>query len=496
METREGQRRLTLAEAAAAVGAENGALPETGVTGVTEDSRRARPGTVFVATPGDHADGHDFAAQAVAQGAVAVLGARPGLSEWTGVPYLRAEHPRKAAGVLAHRLLGDPSRSMTVVGYTGTNGKSSSVLLTRHVLGRNGRPAAAFGTLGYTIGGETFAARHTTPFAEELADMFGRARDAGLAHVAMEVSSHAIEQERIAGIEFDVAAFSNLTQDHLDFHKTMDAYRRAKVRLFERIEGPGRFTVVNADDPNAPAFIAASRVPCHTYGASGDLRAEDISLQVNRTRFTVRTPWGDAAVEMRLLGRHNVSNALGVIAVCAGLGVPIERVAEALGEAPNVPGRFEHVDAGQDFQVIVDYAHTDDGLSNVLRAARAICQGRVLCVFGCGGDRDRGKRPKMARVSAELADFSVITSDNPRTEVPERIIDDIEVGMKEVGRVRGQDYLVIVDRASAIRRALEMARPGDLVMIAGKGHEDYQILGTERIHFDDREVARDILEGR
>jgi UDP-N-acetylmuramoyl-L-alanyl-D-glutamate--2,6-diaminopimelate ligase len=358
-----------------------------------------------------------------------------------------------------------------------------------------GHPAAAFGTLGYTVGDTTYEAKHTTPFGEELAEMFARAREAGLTHVAMEVSSHSLEQERVAGIEFSVGVFTNLTQDHLDFHKNMDAYRRAKLRLFERIEGPGRFTVVNVEDPSAEAFRAASKVPCYTCGEGGDCRAEDIALRVNRTEFTARTPWGDARVSMRLLGRHNVSNALGVIAVCAGLGVPMDTIAEGLADI-TVPGRFEHVDAGQDFQVIVDYAHTDDGLLNVLRGARAICDGRIYCVFGCGGDRDRTKRPKMARASAGLADFTVVTSDNPRTEDPLRIIEEIEAGMRDAGKRRDEDYLVIPDRTSAIRRAIEMARPGDLVLIAGKGHEDYQIIGTEKIHFDDREVARNILEGR
>jgi UDP-N-acetylmuramoyl-L-alanyl-D-glutamate--2,6-diaminopimelate ligase len=478
------------------IGAEPPADGSVSVTAVTEDSRRAAPGTLFVAARGERADGHDFAGAAVAQGAVAIAGGRDGLRECCGVPYLRVAHPRKALGLLAHRLHGDPSKHMTVVGITGTNGKSSSVLLIQHILESNGHPTAAFGTLGYRIAGETLEAKHTTPFGEELAGVFARARAAGVTHVAMEVSSHALEQERVAGIDFDAAVFTNLTQDHLDFHKDMESYRRAKLLLFERIEGPGRFTVVNADDPSAPHFIEASRVPCHTYGEKGDCRATGIELRVNRTLFTAETPWGAQRIEMSLLGRHNVSNALGVIAVCAGLGLGLDRIAEGLATMPTVPGRFEHVDAGQDFQVIVDYAHTEDGLRNVLRAARAICSGRILCVFGCGGDRDRTKRPKMARAAAELADFSIITSDNPRTEDPEKILLDVEAGMKVAGMARDRDYLVILDRAQAIGRAIGLAKPGDLVLIAGKGHEDYQILGTERIHFDDREVARGVLEGR
>jgi UDP-N-acetylmuramoyl-L-alanyl-D-glutamate--2,6-diaminopimelate ligase len=310
----------------------------------------------------------------------------------------------------------------------------------------------------------------------------------------MEASSHSLEQERVAGIEFFAGAFTNLTQDHLDYHADMDDYRNAKLRLFERISGEGRFTVVNIEDPAAKAFVAASKVPCHTYGKGGDIAAQDVGFTVNRTRFTVTTPWGSAPVEMRLLGAHNVSNALCAIALCGGLGIKLDEIVKAVGTLPCVPGRFEHVDAGQSFQVIVDYAHTDDGLRNVLTAAREICKGRIVTVFGCGGDRDKTKRPKMATVVANMSDYAIITSDNPRTEDPHRILMDVEVGMQRLGRKRNDEYLVIEDRAQAIREALRMAKSGDLVMIAGKGHEDYQIIGTEKIHFDDRETARMILE--
>ena len=469
---------------------------DAAVTGVTEDSRRVRPGWVFVAAPGVRTDGHSYVPQAVAAGAVAVIGDRPGVTAISGVPYLYAESPRRALGLLAHALAGDPSRSMTVIGVTGTNGKSSSVLMTQRVLQACGRSAGTIGTLGYDIGGEIVAAPHTTPFGEDLADLFRRAKDAGHTHVVMEVSSHALDQDRVAGIDFDVAAFTNLTQDHLDYHLNMEDYRRAKLKLFESIEGSDRFTVVNRDDPSAPHFMAASRVACHTYGREGDCRASDVRIRPAGMRFNVLTPWGASEIEMALLGHHNVSNALCVIAVCCGLGFPLDRVAEGIASLPIVRGRFERVDAGQDFHVIVDYAHTEDGLRNVLRAARAICDKRVIVVFGCGGDRDKTKRPKMACAAAQLADYAVVTSDNPRTEDPLTIIADIEVGIVESGKKRDAEYLVIPDRAEAIRRAIGMARPGDLVMIAGKGHEDYQIIGARRIHFDDVETARTVLEGR
>ncbi|MBX7257457.1 MAG: UDP-N-acetylmuramoyl-L-alanyl-D-glutamate--2,6-diaminopimelate ligase [Candidatus Hydrogenedentes bacterium] len=462
---------------------------------VTEDSRRVVPGAVFVAARGEKLDGHDFAPWAVSAGAIAVIGDRP-VVQCAGVPYFSVPNPRQALGILAHALAGDPSRSMKVVGVTGTNGKSSTVLLTQHILNGSGASAACFGTIGYEIGGEHIPAPHTTPFGEDLADMFLRARDAGHTHVVMEVSSHALEQERVAGIDFAVGVFTNLTQDHLDYHKDMDSYRQAKLKLFERIEGEGRFTVVNREDPVSEHFIQASRVPCFTYGAKGNCRATGVKMSPAGTRFMANTPWGNAEIALNLVGRHNVSNALCAIAICGGLGVAVEKIAEGIASLERVPGRFERVDAGQDFSVIVDYAHTDDGLKNVLEAAREVCKGRVICVFGCGGDRDKGKRPKMGKVAGTLADFLIVTSDNPRSEDPERILLDIEVGVQNSGLKKYDDYLMVVERAEAIRTAIGMAKAGDLVMIAGKGHEDYQIIGKERRHFDDREIARDILKER
>lgn len=470
--------------------------PDFEVRAATEDSRRVTAGTLFVAIGGGARDGHEFAAPAIALGAVAILGDRPDMAEMCGVPYIFHAEPRRALGLVIHALAGDPSKAMTVIGVTGTNGKSSTVLLIQHMLNHAGRPAAAFGTLGYDIGTEILHAEHTTPFGETLVDAFLRARTNGLTHVAMEASSHALDQERVAGIDFDVAAFTNLTQDHLDYHVDMDNYRRAKLKLFERIDGPGRFTVVNSDDPSAQHFITASRVPCYTYGKKGDCRAARVRVELRRTAFQLATPWGAADIEMKLLGEHNVANALCAVAACGGLGVPVDAIAAALASMTRVPGRFEPVDVGQDFQVVVDYAHTDDALMNVLAAARTLCKKRIICVFGCGGDRDRGKRPKMGRVAASASDFAILTSDNPRTEDPARILLDIEAGVQSAGKRKGDDYLVIEERAEAIARALDMAKAGDLVLIAGKGHEDYQIIGKERRHFDDRETARALLERR
>ncbi len=463
---------------------------------VTEDSRRVTPGALFVATAGAHADGHDYAADAVERGAVAVVGERPMPPETLAVPYVAVEHSRRALGLAAHYLAGDPSSAMTVIGVTGTNGKTSTSLILRHLLRAAGHRAAVLGTLGYAFTDALEPGKHTTPFAEDLADLFRQARETGVSHVVMEVSSHALEQERVAGISFDVAAFTNLTQDHLDFHAGMEAYQRAKQKLFERIAGEDAFGVVNRGDPHWNAFVEACPVRCYTYGPEGDCQADSVRANERRTVFQARTPWGKASVDMSLLGPHNVANALCAITVGGGLGLNVDSMAQALFDLPAVPGRFEHIDAGQEFQVIVDYAHTEDGLRNVLQSARSVCGGRLIAVFGCGGDRDRGKRPRMAAVVADLADYAIVTSDNPRNEDPERILLDIEIGLRQKGKEHGPDYLRILDRSEAIHSAIEMARPGDLVLIAGKGHEDYQILGTERIHFDDREVARAALETR
>ncbi len=466
------------------------------ITAVTEDSRRVCRGALFVAVRGAHADGHDHAEKAVKAGATAILGDREGIKELHGVPYVRFATPRRAAGIIAHALSGNPTRDMTVIGITGTNGKSSTAYLTQAVLQQAGHPTANFGTLGYEIAGAMHNAPHTTPFGEELALLFMQARDAGHTHVVMEVSSHALDQDRVAGIHFTAGAFTNLSQDHLDYHQDMEHYLRAKLRFFELVEGAGCFTVVNADDPVAPHFVDASRGRCITFGNAGDCRAAHIRPEVASTRFTLHTPWGSTPVTLRLAGRHNVWNALCAAAITGGLGIPLDAIAEGLGALTRVPGRFEAVDAGQDFHVIVDYAHTEDGLRNVLEAARALCRGRIITVFGCGGDRDKGKRPKMGATAARLSDFCVVTSDNPRTEDPHRILLDIEVGLQREGKRKNEDYLVIESREEAIRAAIGMARAGDLVMIAGKGHETYQIAGDQRIPFDDREAARAILTER
>lgn len=473
-------------------------LPCFSFDSVTEDSRRVKKDSLFIALQGEQQDGHDFAAAAAAAGATAILGNRPATTELNALPYIYYESPRRAAGLLAHGLYGNPSEQQCVIGVTGTNGKTTVSFLTQHILKTAGRACANFGTLGYDLGKTQEDAPHTTPFGESLAALFAEALNQGSDHVVMEVSSHALAQERVAGISFNVAAFTNLTQDHLDFHKDMESYLQAKRMLFESVnktlqKGKGSspcFGVINVDDPHAAEFEASLPDHCRSYGAQGMIKAEERLLSDMGATFKVVTPWGDHVIHSRMLGTHNVLNALCAIGITTGLSLSLDEIASGIETFPGVPGRFEAVDAGQPFQIIVDYAHTDDGLRNALSAARAICKGRLIVVFGCGGDRDKGKRPKMGSVAAELADYVVLTSDNPRTEDPYRILLDVEMGLQRKGKSKHDHYAVIESRREAIAFAVHMAQPADLILIAGKGHETYQIIGTERRHFDDREEAR------
>lgn len=473
-----------------------GGVPDFSALGIAEDSRKVIPGDLFVAVSGDKVDGHAFAASAAASGAVAILGNRAELASLENLPYLYAENPRRAAALIAHKIAGDPTAHLTVIGITGTNGKSSTALLAQSILQHAGRPASNFGTLGYEIGGVMHHADHTTPFGHELARLFKQSVDVGDTHVVMEVSSHALDQERVAGIHFRGAAFTNLTQDHLDYHGTMEAYRDAKLKLFQRLSGDEAFAVLNNVDPAAPHFQAASAVRTITFGEGGAIQAKDIHLGMGKTRFTLSTPEASREVSINLLGLHNVQNALCAASIGYGLHLGLDAIVTGLEKVARVPGRFDAVDCGQDFFVIVDYAHTEDGLKNVLEAARALCQGKIVTVFGCGGDRDRGKRPKMGKTAGTLSDYCVLTSDNPRSEDPYRILLDVEVGLQRAGKSKEEDYVVIENREEAIRHAIERAKKGDLVMIAGKGHEDYQILADKTIHFDDREVAASALGAR
>jgi UDP-N-acetylmuramoyl-L-alanyl-D-glutamate--2,6-diaminopimelate ligase len=459
------------------------------VHGIAYDSRRVRPGDLFCAVAGRQYDGHDFVAEARQRGAAAALVERP-----VDVPLPQVVVPsvREAMGPVASAFWGHPSRRLDVVGVTGTNGKGAVTFLVRAALEAGGIPCGVVGTLGAWSGSGWEPLERTTPEAPDLHALLARMVEGGLRAAAVEVASHALAQERVGAVRFRVAAFTNLTQDHLDFHGTWEAYRDAKARLFERVD-PDGVSVVNRDDPHGAYMASRSRAPVLTYGLSGraDVRAEQVEVGREGCAFEVVTPAGRAHVRLQLVGRFNVYNALCALAVALHFDVPVDQAARGVGSVANIPGRFERVDCGQPFSVVVDYAHTPDGLANVLATAREITPGRLIVVFGCGGDRDRGKRPQMGQVAARLADYVVVTSDNPRSEDPLAIVEDIVGGLRGAGA--GAAYEVEPDRREAIRKALRRAGPDDAVLICGKGHETVQVFRDRVVPFDDREEARRAL---
>ncbi|MDR7483401.1 MAG: UDP-N-acetylmuramoyl-L-alanyl-D-glutamate--2,6-diaminopimelate ligase [Armatimonadota bacterium] len=463
------------------------------VVGLAYHSREVRPGFLFAAIRGQQHDGHAFIDEALAHGAVAVLVERP-VPPRPGVTWIRVADSRRALAAAAAAFFGHPSRRLRVVGVTGTNGKGATTHLVEAVLRRAGWRCGIIGTMGIVVDGVAAPADRTTPEAPDLQAALRQMADRGCGYAAVEVASHALALERIAGTRVEIAVFTNLTRDHLDFHGSMEAYRAAKARLFAMVE-PSGWTVLNADDPTSAVLRRVSRAPVLTYGlrAPADVRGRDVTLDLRGSTFVAETPRGVVRVRLRLVGAFNVANALAALAVGLTQGVPLEAMADALGALPGIPGRFEAVQEGQPFAVIVDYAHTPDGLENVLRAARAITAGRLIVVFGCGGDRDRTKRPIMGRIAAEWGDVVVVTSDNPRSEEPVAIIEEIRPGVERAAREHAVEILIEPDRRRAIQMALQAARPGDLVMVAGKGHETYQEIRGTKYPFDDRQVVREAL---
>ena len=456
------------------------------ITGLAFDHRIAGPGTLFFCVPGFTRDGHAFAADAVARGAVALVVERP--VEGSAVPQVRVASARAAMAPVAARFHGDPTARLKVVGVTGTNGKTTSCFLIRELLAAGGVPTALLGTVKSVIGGQEAPLARTTPEAIELQRAFAAMLAAGDRACAMEVSSHALELHRADAIHWAAALFTNLTQDHLDFHPTMDAYFAAKRRLFEA--GPA-VAVVNVDDAYGRRLADELEVATVAVDRDADLRAVDVRGGLHGSTFAIVARDG-ARLEVRtpLPGRFNVTNVLGAVAVARALGVDDETIAAALPRAGRVPGRFEPVVEGQGFAVLVDYAHTPDSLENVLRAARELTHRRVIVAFGAGGDRDRGKRPLMGEIAARLADEVIVTSDNPRSEDPEAIVAQVVAGA-------GRPVAVEIDRAQAIARAVQAADDGDVVVIAGKGHEQGQEFeGGRTIPFDDVTVAREALRAR
>ncbi|MGI8632001.1 MAG: UDP-N-acetylmuramoyl-L-alanyl-D-glutamate--2,6-diaminopimelate ligase [Solirubrobacterales bacterium] len=450
------------------------------IRGLAFRSDLVSEGTLFFCVAGFTVDGHDFAADAVEHGAAALIVARPLDLD---VPQVLVADVRGAMAIIADRFWGHPTAELDVVGITGTNGKTTTAFLTRAICEAAGRQTGLLGTVRQVVGGETESVKRTTPEAIDLQATFRRMADGGDRCAVMEVSSHALVLKRADGIDFEVAAFTNLTQDHLDFHTDMDDYFAAKRRLFE-LDPAHR--VVNIDDPYGRRL--AEQFACTTLSAGGadaDWRAEDVTFNADGSRFRAIGPGGHADVRIALPGPFNVANALTALAIADALGIGLTEAAASLAGAEWVPGRLEPVREGQPFSVLVDYAHTPDSLDNVLRAARALTERRLVCVFGCGGDRDRAKRPEMGRAAATLADVAIVTSDNPRGEEPEAIINDILSGMS------GSNPLVEPDREAAIAAGLRQAQPGDVVLIAGKGHEQGQEFAAGRtVPFDDREVAR------
>jgi UDP-N-acetylmuramoyl-L-alanyl-D-glutamate--2,6-diaminopimelate ligase len=455
------------------------------ITALAYDNRAVEPGTLFFCVPGFTRDGHEFAPEAIALGAVALVVERPlGLA----VPEVLVPSVRAAMAPTAAAFYGDPTNSLQTVGVTGTNGKTTTAFLVGALLEADGRQTGLLGTVKSVVGGAERRVERTTPEAIDLQRTFREMLDAGDVACSMEVSSHALELHRADAIHFAAAIFTNLTQDHLDFHGTMEDYFLAKRRLFA--DARPRSAVVNVDDPYG-ARLAAELPGVATYAVDREAtyRATDLRTDLGGSRFTVHGPDGAVELSSPLPGRFNVYNVLGALAAVRALGVPLDVAAGAIETAGHVPGRFEPVEAGQEFAVLVDYAHTPDSLENVLCAARGLTDGRLHVVFGCGGDRDRGKRPMMGEIAKRLADRVIVTSDNPRSEDPEAIIDEILAGS-------GPDVEHDVDRRSAIAAAIAAAAPGDVVVIAGKGHEQGQEFeGGRKIPFDDVTVAREALGG-
>ena len=484
--------------AAARAGSATRAKPSRQVacSGVTYDSRQVAQGSVFVALTGQKAEGAAFAPQAIAAGAAAVVSERPAPAD-VSAPWIVVPNARLALAHLAAAFFGQPSRQLTVVGITGTNGKTTTSYLVHAIFEAAGTRCGLMGTVTYRIGSREVAATRTTPEAPEVQGFMRQMVDAGCGACVMEVSSHALSMHRVDGIRFAAGVFTNLTRDHLDFHRDMESYFAAKRRLFEIMPSDAP-AVINADDPRGAALMdVAGRPVTYPITRDADVMPGPLEFGFDGLRFDIGMPQGVARVDSKLVGRPNVYNILAAAAVTAALDVPLDAIEHGLHNLAGVPGRFELISSrDDDITVLVDYAHTDDALRNLLETARPLASRRLITVFGAGGDRDRTKRPLMGMVAARLSDVVVITSDNPRSEDPVRIIEEVKLGAEPEARQGKAELLTIVDRRDAIVHAVDAAAAGDVVLIAGKGHERYQEIGGRRLPFDDVAVARDALEAR
>ncbi len=473
---------------------------EREVSGLEYDSRRIQPDNMFVAISGLVEDGSKFIEDALARGARTIVSELPaGISNFNNsgeaVTQLQVESARTALAQFSNEFYGCPSEKLSVIGITGSNGKTTTSYLLEAIFNTAGKATGVLGTINYRYGGKTFPSTFTTPESSDLNRMLAEMVDEKVEHCLLEISSHALVLKRAFGLNFEVAVFTNLTRDHLDFHETMEQYKNAKKLLFRN--NNVKKAVINIDDSAGKEIFDELSVERLSTGliSPADISAENIQLSDKGTSFDLKTPWGALSLEISLLGLHNVHNLLTATAVALLQGIDLETIGKGIQSLKNVPGRFESVDLGQAYAVIVDYAHTDDALSKALCAARAVTKNRLILVFGCGGDRDRGKRKLMGQVAFELSDFAIVTSDNPRKEDPNRIIEDILHGLPEKVQ-ENHDYEICVDRKSAIFKAIGLAEAGDLILIAGKGHEDYQIIGSEKKHFDDRKIAAQAIRER
>ena len=456
---------------------------------VAYDSRKVTEGSLFVAITGFASDGNRFIPMALEKGAAVVVTAK---KPEENVPYVLVENDRYALAMIGTNFYGHPAKSMTMIGVTGTNGKTSVTLLLKHVLEKTlGAKVGLIGTMENLVGDEVIPTERTTPESFELQALFARMRDAGCTHVVMEVSSHALTLDRVGGVHFDVAAFTNLTEDHLDFHKTMEAYCDAKAELFARCDA----AIINADDPYAVRMMEKAACPVTTYSLQkGTLCAGNLQLHAEGIHFNAMTEASTVPVSLGIPGKFTVYNALTVLGIAGALRISLEDAAAALATAKGVKGRIEVVPTPETpYSVLIDYAHTPDGLENVLTSVKDFCKGRVIAVFGCGGDRDPIKRPIMGRIGITESDFAIITSDNPRTEDPMAIIQDILAGVSEdMGA-----YIVVPERRNAIRYAMDIAKKDDIIILAGKGHETYQEICGVKYHLDEREeVAAHLKESK
>lgn len=466
------------------------------ITGIAYDSRQVTPGMLFVALKGQNVDGHNFIMDAIERGASAVVCERNGIVVPQKVTKIIVEDTRECLARLSAAFYNNPSRRLKVIGVTGTNGKTTVAFMIKEILESAGYKCGLIGTIRYEIGERVIPAWRTTPESLELQDMLDQMVRAGCTACVMEVSSHALDQKRVLGVEFDTVVFTNLTQDHLDYHHDMESYYNAKKKLFQSEQSPNKnpYSVINIDDVYGKRLHAESdlAIKC-TYGINEEamIRATDIVMNQNGAAFIVNTPLEKFDCQIALIGRHNIYNALAATGAALAFNVPTKTIKRALEKMNSVPGRLEKINLGQPFTVIVDYAHTDDALRNVLTSLRELTKGRLLLTFGCGGSRDTTKRAKMGKVAAELADYTIITTDNPRKEDPQKIAAQIVEGYVSQ---RQDGFEIELDRKRAIQTIISMAKPGDTVLIAGKGHETYQEFIDTVVPFDDRVYARETLE--